>query len=581
MVLTVGVMLLLAMSPRASYAGAAALPLLQSSTLDQANEPTRIIGGSTDNQGEYGQTFTAGRSGQLDRVELQAFQAWDNDGTKVPIQILAVDANGLPTGPALGSGLLDPSVLPTNFPAIWISVSIEPAVPVTAGVQYAIVRPTDGAYRFFWIFAGNDTYTAGVGVGLDPNEDFAFRTYVLSPNSAPVANDDSYSTSEDSQLTGDVLSNDTDVDHNALTAVKLSDPSNGTLTFNADGSFTYTPSANFFGTDSFTYKANDSSADSTVATVSITINAVNDAPSFTSGGNVTVAEDSGSYSAAWASALSTGPGNENNQSLVGFSVTTTSPALFSVQPAIASNGTLTFTPAANANGTASVTVRLQDNGGTDNGGVALSSPVSFTITVAAVDDAPIITVRGGQCLSETRAQGQLTLTITDVDSSGTLEASSSNTALVPTNGLLSGSGSSWALNIKATDKRNGAATITIKEQAMSMPLLVVTVWVGTGSNETLSGTSGTDVMFGLGGRNTLNGGDGNDLLCGGNGDDTLSGGGGNDTLSGARGSDTLNGNGGDDQLTGGQGGDRFDGGDGTDTITDFTTSQGDTRTNIP
>ena len=55
-------------------------------------------------------------------------------------------------------------------------------------------------------------------------------------------------------------------------------PANGTVTLNADGSFTYTPNANFNGTDSFTYTANDGTADSNVATVTITVTAVNDAP---------------------------------------------------------------------------------------------------------------------------------------------------------------------------------------------------------------------------------------------------------------------------------------------------------------
>src|SRR5207245_6622396 len=52
----------------------------------------------------------------------------------------------------------------------------------------------------------------------------------------------------------------------------------GTLTFNANGAFTYTPAANFNGSDSFTYKADDGRADSGVATVTITINSVNDLP---------------------------------------------------------------------------------------------------------------------------------------------------------------------------------------------------------------------------------------------------------------------------------------------------------------
>ena len=76
-----------------------------------------------------------------------------------------------------------------------------------------------------------------------------------------------------------MLGNDTDVDGDTLTAVAASaGPAHGTLTLNADGSFTYTPAANYNGTDSFTYKANDGTADSNVATVTITVDAVNDAP---------------------------------------------------------------------------------------------------------------------------------------------------------------------------------------------------------------------------------------------------------------------------------------------------------------
>ncbi|NEU06730.1 tandem-95 repeat protein, partial [Flavihumibacter sp. R14] len=64
----------------------------------------------------------------------------------------------------------------------------------------------------------------------------------------------------------------------AITAIKVTDPANGTLVFNADGSFTYTPNANFNGTDSFTYKVSDGSLESNIATVTITVTPVNDAP---------------------------------------------------------------------------------------------------------------------------------------------------------------------------------------------------------------------------------------------------------------------------------------------------------------
>src|SRR5204863_151259 len=98
---------------------------------------------------------------------------------------------------------------------------------------------------------------------------------------APVAGNDAFSVNEDNTLTvaaTGVLANDTDIDGNPLTTVLATGPSNGTLTLNADGSFSYTPSANFNGSDSFTYRANDGAANSNLATVTITVNPVNDAP---------------------------------------------------------------------------------------------------------------------------------------------------------------------------------------------------------------------------------------------------------------------------------------------------------------
>ena len=80
-------------------------------------------------------------------------------------------------------------------------------------------------------------------------------------NDAPVAvADSSYELMEDTSLTVfplGVLSNDTDIDGDTLTAVLASGPANGTVTVEPNGGFTYTPNLNFFGTDSFTYRAVD------------------------------------------------------------------------------------------------------------------------------------------------------------------------------------------------------------------------------------------------------------------------------------------------------------------------------------
>lgn len=93
----------------------------------------------------------------------------------------------------------------------------------------------------------------------------------LPPNHAPVAVNDNLSTNQEVLVTGNVQSNDTDADGDALTTSLVSGPANGSLTLNGDGSFSYTPNAGFYGVDTFTYKDNDGLADSNVATVSITV----------------------------------------------------------------------------------------------------------------------------------------------------------------------------------------------------------------------------------------------------------------------------------------------------------------------
>ena len=130
---------------------------------------------------------------------------------------------------------------------------------------------------------------------------------------------------------------------------------------------------------------------STPVTFDITVTAVNDAPSFTKGANQTIAEDPGpplQTVVGWATGFDPGPPDEAGQTVLDYVVTNNNHPLFSAQPHIANNGTLTYTPASNGNGVATVTVQVQDNGGTLNGGVDLSAAQTFTITVTPVNDAP-------------------------------------------------------------------------------------------------------------------------------------------------------------------------------------------------
>jgi len=147
---------------------------------------------------------------------------------------------------------------------------------VTNGPLTALANGADG---------GNGVFNYSSASSF-PTQTFNAGNYwvdlVFTPNASapPVANNDSYSTTQGQVLTvaaPGVLGNDTSPGGNPLTVIKVTDPANGVLTLNADGSFTYTPNSAFSGTDSFTYKASDGVATSNVATVSIAVTSASQA----------------------------------------------------------------------------------------------------------------------------------------------------------------------------------------------------------------------------------------------------------------------------------------------------------------
>ena len=127
-------------------------------------------------------------------------------------------------------------------------------------------------------YVGPDSFTYRANDGLTNSAVATVNITVLTTNTPPVASDDSYTMAQDSTLTipaTGVLSNDTDVDADPLTAVLVSTTTHGILTLTNNGGFTYIPTANYTGTDAFTYRANDGITNSAVATVTITITNVN------------------------------------------------------------------------------------------------------------------------------------------------------------------------------------------------------------------------------------------------------------------------------------------------------------------
>lgn len=148
-------------------------------------------------------------------------------------------------------------------------------------------------------FSGVDSFTYTVSDGNGGISTGTVTITIEAVNDPPVAVNDSYETNEDTQLIIDapgILWNDKDTDGDTITIVLESDVSSGSLILNEDGSFAYTPTADFAGTDSFTYQANDGSVNSNIVTVTITVIQVNDPPvidsySF-SGSNPTIDEGS-------------------------------------------------------------------------------------------------------------------------------------------------------------------------------------------------------------------------------------------------------------------------------------------------
>jgi len=155
--------------------------------------------------------------------------------------------------------------------------------PVSGPSNGNLTLNADGSYEYkhnggestsdFFEYQINDgnggTDTATVSITINP------------VNDAPEANDDSYTTDEDVDLTtidAGVLGNDIDTDGPSMTMDVVTEPNHGTLFPNSNGNFVYYPDTNYNGSDSFTYRVYDGTLYSTPATVFITINPVNDDP---------------------------------------------------------------------------------------------------------------------------------------------------------------------------------------------------------------------------------------------------------------------------------------------------------------
>ena len=194
------------------------------------------------------------------------------------------------------------------------------------------------------------------------------------------------------------------------TATLNTQATNGNASSNGDGTFDYTPNANYFGADSFTYSICDSIPECATATVNITVNNVNDPP-VANDDTATVQEDSSNNGINVA-------GNDTDLDNDTLTVSAASTATGSVTR---SGGSVFYTPPANFNGSVTISYTISDgNGGTDN--------ASVTVTVINVNDPPVA-IDDTATVQEDSSNNSINVTGNDTDIDGdTLSVSAASTA---------------------------------------------------------------------------------------------------------------------------------------------------------
>jgi hypothetical protein len=310
------------------------------------------------------------------------------------------DAATVKEDASVAINVLDNDTAPNSFPLSIASYeqATNGTVSVDPATGYLVYTPNPD-----WNGVDTFSYTISDGDGSTDPIRANVTVTVSEVNDRPVAvNDTLVASNEDTvrsigsmELTANDSAGPSNESGQMITIVAVSNPVGGSVSLSS-GVITFTPAANYNGPAGFDYTIQDNgttagAADplTAIGHVAFTINAVNDAPSFTAGSNQTVSENAGYQTViGWATALSAGPSDEAGQSLV-FLVSNSNAALFSTPPSINNQGTLTYAPATNAYGVATVTVYVQDDGGTANGGVNSSPAQTFTITVDHVNRPPV------------------------------------------------------------------------------------------------------------------------------------------------------------------------------------------------
>ena len=279
---------------------------------------------------------------------------------------------------------------------------------------------------------------------------------------APVAQNASILGSEDTLISGQVTATDIDSTNLTYTLVSGAVDSNGNpitgLTFNPDGSYSFQGPQDFNGPVNFTYKANDGLLDSNVATVSITVTAVNDAPVTSPVALAAIAEDSGARLITQAELLA------NASDVDGPGLSAVNLAIATGNGSLADNldGTWSYTPALNDDSQVSFSYDVTDG--------SLSAAGSATLDITPVNDAPVTSPVALAAIAEDSGarlitQAELLANASDVDGPG---LSAVNLAIATGNGSLTDNGDgTWSYTPAANDDSQVTFSYDVTDGSLS------------------------------------------------------------------------------------------------------------------
>ncbi|WP_020469749.1 tandem-95 repeat protein [Zavarzinella formosa] len=454
-------------------------------------------------------------------------------------------------------GVLGNDTLSDNLPAA-IIVTRQPARGVLQMRQNGSFTYTPAPN-----YNGSDSFEYKLDNGL--SSDPATVSLTINPEpDAPVAVADSYAIDEDNVLTvgsPGVLGNDTLSDGLPASIIVTRQPDHGSLQIRQDGSFTYTPAPNFHGADSFAYKL-DNGLQSSPATVSLTVNSVNDPP--TAADDHYSLPDIGSLVVPAAAGLLANDRDIDSAALSAILVIPPPSGTLNLNP----NGSFTFTPAEDFAG--QITFQYKANDGQADSPVRTVTLTRGAITV--VDGTKLfITGTDGVDSIRLRSGGGAAISVERDTPNGVLKQTYRPPAgkvfsLIAVN-LAGGDDTFDSSAISRPVRLTGGAGNDLLKTGAGADTIYGDTFAGleTG-NDTITSGVGDDRIIAGNGNNRIDAGTGVNIVTAGDGDNTITTGTGNDYISVGNGADIITAGAGNDSIRGGNGNNRIDAGTGNDTV---------------